>query len=301
MRKSVILAIILILQLPLLGVSQSFYSVRRDRKVVVNAGTGVSKYYGELVGDGDIGRVRLNINTGLEYFILPRISLRADATWFQLSGTDEGSDITRRSRNLSFVSNNFEFDFGGSMQVFPDDKTYSKRHPFNLYGVLQIGLLYFNPKTEYEGEMVALQPLQTEGVKYSKIQFVIPMGFGVRIKINPFTNFAMEGVYRETFTDYLDDISARHYPDPATLIDGVDGLSAQLSDRRIGDPPYNPARPGIRGNPESEDSYFILTAKLQFFIPTSFGTNRKLYTTKRKSSKNKGGMYKVRKSSLRHR
>lgn len=301
MRKSVILAIVLVLQLPLLVAGQSFYSVRRDRKIAVNAGTGVSRYYGELVADGEIGKVKLNINTGLEYFMLPRISLRADATWFQLSGSDENADESRRSRNLSFVSNNFEFDFGVALQIFPDDKTYSKRHPYNFYGVIQTGLLYFNPKTEYEGEMVALQPLQTEGIKYSKIQFVIPMGIGARVKINPFTNFAIEGIYRETFTDYLDDISSFNYPDPATLMGGVDGLSAQLSDRREGDPVYNPNNPGRRGNPDSEDSYFIVTAKLQFFIPTSFGTNRKLYSTKRKATKNKGGMYKVRKSSMRRR
>lgn len=301
MRKSVILAIVIVLQLPLLVAGQSFYSVRRDRKIVINAGTGVSRYYGELVADGDIGKVKPNINAGIEYFMLPRISLRTDVTWFQLSGSDENADESRRSRNLSFTANNFEIDLGASFQVFPDDRTYSKRHPFNIYAVLQAGLLYSNPKTEYEGEMVALQPLQTEGVKYSKLQFVIPMGFGARVKVNPFVNFAIEGLYRETFTDYLDDISAKNYPDPATLIGGVDGLSAQLSDRRIGDPPYNPASPGIRGNPDSEDSYFIITAKLQFFIPTSFGSNRKLYSTKRKSTKNRGGMYKVRRGSMKRR
>lgn len=300
MRKSVIIAIILVLQLPLLAVGQSFYSVRRDRKVAVNAGTGISRYYGELVADGDLGKVRLNINTGLEYFMLPRISLRADATWFQLSGSDENADESRRSRNLSFVSNNFEIALGSSIQIFPDAKSYTKRHPYNFYGLVSVGLLYFNPKTEYNGEMVALQPLQTEGVKYSKVQFVIPLGIGARIKINPFTNFAIEGVYRETFTDYLDDISARNYPDPATLIGGVDGLSAQLSDRREGDAPYNPSNPGIRGNPDGEDAYFTVTAKLQFFIPTSFGAKSNMYKAKRKSS-NRGGMYKVRKSSLRRR
>lgn len=301
MRKSVILAIILVLQLPFVVVGQSFYAVRRDRKIAVNVGTGVSRYYGELVADGDIGKVKLNINTGLEYFMLPRISLRADATWFQLSGSDENADVSRRSRNLSFTSSNFEIALGSSIQFFPDEKSYTKRHPYNFYGLVSVGLLYINPKTEYNGEMVALQPLQTEGVKYSKIQVVIPFGIGARVKINPFTNFAIEGVYRETFTDYLDDISSRNYPDPATLIGGVDGLSAQLSDRREGDIVYDPANPGIRGNPEGEDSYFTITAKLQFFIPTAFGSKSNMYKTKRKSTKNRGGMYKVRKSSMRRR
>ena len=294
MRKSVVLGLILTLMLPLLGVSQSFYAVRRDRKLTVNAGTGISKYYGELVADNELGKLKPNINVGLEYFLAPRISLRTDATWFQLSGSDANADESRRSRNLSFVANNFEIDLGGSFQIFADPGNHLKRRPYNFYGVLQVGLLYSNPKTEFEGEMVALQPLQTEGIKYSKLQFVIPMGFGARIKINPWTNFAVEAIYRETFTDYLDDVSSFYYPDPATLIGGVDGLSAKLSDRRDGDPAYDPTNPGRRGNPDGEDSYLIITAKLQFFIPSSFGSNSGMYKAKRKSSSHKG-MYKTKK------
>lgn len=294
MRKSIVLGLILFLLLPLSGIGQSFYAVRRDRKMTLNVGTGISKYYGELVADGEMGKIRPNINLGAEYFISPRIGLRADATWFQLSGSDENADKSRQSRNLSFTSNNIELAVGGSIQLFPDQGNHLKRRPINFYGVLQVGLLYFNPKTEYEGEKIALQPLQTEGVKYSKFQFVIPMGIGARFKINPWTNIAIEGLYRETFTDYLDDVSSYYYPDPATLIGGVDGLSAQLSDRRIGDPSYNPASPGRRGNPDEGDAYFILTAKLQFFIPSSMGSNSGMYKAKRTTSKHKG-MYKTKK------
>lgn len=294
MRKSFVVGLILILMLPLLGIGQSFYAVRRDRKLTVNVGTGISKYYGELVGDSEIGKLKPNINVGLEYFLAPRISIRTDATWFQLAGSDANADESRRSRNLSFRANNFEVDLGGAFQLFADQGNHLKRSPYNFYGVLQVGLLYSNPKTEFEGEMVALQPLETEGIKYNKLQFVIPMGFGARIKINPWTNFAIEGIYRETFTDYLDDISSRNYPDPATLIGGVDGLSAKLSDRREGDAPYDPNNPGIRGNPDGEDSYFIVTAKLQFFIPSSFGSKSGMYKAKRKSSSHKG-MYKSKK------
>lgn len=306
MRKIVGYILIVLLLTPLLGVSQSFYAVRRDRKITLNFGTGASRYFGELVSDGSIGKVKMNINAGAEYQVLPRIGIRADVTWFQLSGSDALADLSRRGRNLSFVSNNFEVDLGGSVQLFPDDKNYTKRRAYNFYGVLGVGLLRFNPKAEYQGEMVALQPLQTEGVSYSRLQFVVPMGLGVKLKINPWTNVAIEGIYRETFTDYLDDISSFYYVDPATLPGGVSGLSAKLADRRgeynpDGNYTFNPANPGRRGNPDSEDSYFILTAKIQVYIPTSFGQNRKLYSTKRKGYKSKGGMFKVKKNSLRRR
>lgn len=306
MRKIVGFILIAFLSVPFFGVSQSFYAVRRDRNLILSGGTGATKYYGELVNPNSIGKVRPNIYAGAEYLILPRISARLDATWFQLSGSDALADVSRRGRNLSFFSDNFEIDLTGSVKLFADVGTYTKRRPYNFYGIGGVGLLYFNPKTRYQGEVVALQPLQTEGIKYGKIQIVVPMGIGATVKINPFVNFALEGVFRKTFTDYLDDVSSFNYADPATLSGGIDGLSAKLADRRgeynpDGDFTYNPANPGRRGNPETDDSYFIVTAKLQFYVPTTFGQSKKLYNSKRKSYKNKGGMFKVRKSSMKRR
>ncbi len=301
MRKSVIFVLLAIAQVPFLASAQSFYAIRRDRDLIINAGTGTAHYFGELANPNEVNKVRMNINVGAEYFLSNRISARADATWFQLSGDDAKANSDRRERNLSFFSNNIEIDLLGSIQLFPNQKKFYQRKAFNLYGFAGIGLLYFNPKTYYLGEAVALQPLQTEGVKYSRTQFVIPMGFGVKVKVNPWMNIAVEGTYRETFTDYLDDVSVRRYVDRSTLSGGVDGLSAKLSDRRneIGTEPSDPTTMGVRGNPKKDDSYFIFTVKAQFYIPTNFGTNRRLYSTKRKTYRQKGGMFKTRKSSLR--
>ena len=130
--------------------------------------------------------------------------------------------------------------------------------------------------------MYALQPLETEGVKYSRTQPVIPVGLGVRVKLDPFFNILLEGGYRFTFTDYLDDVSIHRYPDPATL---KSDLSRALSDRRseIGyDLPYNK---GVRGNPKENDGYFLLNATLQYYLPKEIFRNsqRKLYNSKRKA------------------
>lgn len=301
MRKLFFFALVCLLELPLLVSAQSFYAIRRERDLIINVGTGASRYFGELVNPGEIGKVRANINIGAEYFVTPRISARVDATWFQLSGSDALANDDRVLRNLSFFSNNIELDAMGSFQLFPNKSKFYQRPAFNVYGFAGVGLLRFNPKTKYQGDVVALQPLQTEGVKYNRMQFVIPMGMGVKYRINPWLNFAVEGTYRETFTDYLDDISSRRYTDPATLQGGIDGLSAKLSDRRKERDPDYPLdfTGGIRGNPDSEDSYFILTAKAQIYIPTKFGQNRKLYSTKRKAYKNKGGMFKIKRNQAR--
>lgn len=301
MRKLILFSLICLLEIPMLVSAQSFYAVRRERNLIFNAGTGASRYFGELVNPGSIGKVRANINVGAEYFFASRISARIDATWFQLSGSDALANSDRRERNLSFFSNNLELDALGSIQLFPNQSKFYQRKPFNIYGFAGVGLLRFNPKTVYQGEVIALQPLQTEGVKYSRMQFVIPMGLGVKVKINPWMNIAVEGTYRETFTDYLDDISSRRYTDPATLQGGVNGLSAKLSDRRKERDPDYPLdfTRGVRGNPERDDSYFIMTVKAQVYLPTKFGQNKKLYSTKRKAYKKKGGMFKVKKNQIR--
>jgi hypothetical protein len=157
-----------------------------------------------------------------------------------------------------------------------------QRSMLNFHGFIGIGLLRFNPKAKYNGEWVALAPLETEGVKYARIQPVIPIGLGARIKVNPFFNVLIEGGYRITFTDYLDDVSSTRYPDPTTL---KSDLSRALSDRRpeIGTQPSDYLK-GKRGNPSNNDGYFIGNVTVQYYLPTEIFRNsqRKMYRSKRK-------------------
>ena len=260
------------------GFSQSFYTVRRERSLIANAGIGSANYFGELTNPGELGAVRHGLNVGLEKYFTRRIGARVDFAYYQIRGTDEKSDESRQPRNLSFVSNNFEASTVMVVDLLPAGLRFYQRPVINFYGFLGVGFTIINPKTEYNGEMVALQPLQTEGVEYSKFQPIIPMGGGIKTKLGPFFNVALEAGVRKTFTDYLDDISLRDYPDPATL---NSDLARALADRSGGEAQ-------VRGNPEADDWYFIISAKLQYFLPFDFGSsNRKLYTQKRKAYKYK--------------
>lgn len=258
--------------------SQSFYSIRRDRHLILHGGMGTSSYFGELNNPGDYIDAKPNINVGAQYFLKPRINVRADLTWFQLSGSDEEADESRKPRNLSFRSNNFELTATGAFYLFPIGTRFYQRPLFNVYGFAGVGYLFFNPAARLDGEWHALQPLKTEGVSYSRSQIVLPYGLGMRLRVGPFFNLALEGGYRTTFTDYLDDVSTVHQ-DKTTW---TDPIAIALSDRgpEIG---MEPRAPGsIRGNPDSNDGYFILNAKIEYYLPSSFGERRKLYTQKRK-------------------
>jgi Outer membrane protein beta-barrel domain len=282
MKKLAIFVLIGFTTIPFVGYSQSFFALRRDRNFLVSVGTGTATYKGEMVNPGDFGRLRPNVAFGAEYYMNSRLSLRAELTYFQLRGSDKDADDDRWERNLSFKSGNVELSVMGAINLSPMGIRFYQRSALNLHAFAGIGVLYFNPKAELDGKTYALQPLQTEGKKYSRIQPVIPLGVGARIRLDPFFNILVEGGYRFTFTDYLDDVSIRRYPDGATL---KSDLSRRLSDRRpeIGTQPDNPTQVGVRGNPKENDGYVILNVTLQYYLPKLvFANYNKLYNTKRK-------------------
>jgi hypothetical protein len=260
--------------------AQSFYSIKRDRKFIASVGSGTSSYFGELSNDGDFIDAKLNLNFGLQYFITERISIRSEVTWFQLTGDDaEADDASRTRRNLSFVSNNYELNIEGIVNLLPKGQRFYQRKPINAYIFAGLGVVNYNPKgevpnTEFNGALlsdagnkVALRPLQTEGVKYGNFSLVIPMGLGVKIKAGPFINVALEGGFRKTFTDYLDDVST-FYADRS----GESELAMAMADKRWALANVLEPRPvdAVRGNPDADDAYFIMNVKLEYFLPSSF-------------------------------
>lgn len=263
--------------------AQSFYNYRTGRDVIVYVGTGTSTYFGDLKDPGDYIDAKPNINLGIQHFFHPHIAGRAELNWFRLKGDDSDSDFSGKiKRNLSFRSDNFELNVVGIINAFPQGGRFYQRPQFNPYGFIGIGALYFNPKamvpaTDWSGnsladagEYVALQPLKTEGVDYSRFALVIPFGIGVKYKVNPFFNIAIEGGYRLTFTDYLDDVSTVYQ-----LHSSIDDpLTQALADRRheIDLPPLGLEENHIRGNPDNNDGYFLFNIKVEYYIPQNILT-----------------------------
>jgi len=268
---------------------QSFYSARRERSLILSTGLGTSSYFGDLANSNAYVQAQPNINVGLEYFLTNRIGARVELNWFTLAGDDKNANGGgRNQRNLSFQSSNFELSAVGIFNLYSKGNRYYRRPNFNVYGFAGIGLLYFNPKAQdAQGNLVALQPLRTEGAAYSLVTPVIPFGLGVRFKVSPQFNLVVEGGVRKTFTDYLDDVSTT-YPGASSF---TDPIAAAFSDRRV-DPAVNGNSGGIRGNPTNDDGYMLLNVKVQYYLPTAFLSNRgnkSVYNRKRKSSqRNKG-------------
>ena len=251
--------------------AQGFYTIRRDRLYIASVGGGLASYFGDLNNPGDILDLTGNVNLGLQRKLSDRVNIRGELMYYRIKGDDSEADSDgeeRDLRNLDFFSDNFEFSVTGMVHAFPQGRKFYQRNMVNFYGFLGVGFTYFNPKTEFEGETYALQPLETEGVSYNRVTLVIPVGGGVKVKMGPFFNIVGEVGYRKTFTDYLDDVSTV-YPDPAIF--GDDDIARALSDRRS-----ISGEPGdVRGNPDNDDAYFIYTVKLEYYLPHDFFFNMK--------------------------
>jgi hypothetical protein len=96
--------------------------------------------------------------------------------------------------------------------------------------------------------------------------------------VNPFLNVGIEGAWRLTFTDYIDDVSTVHQDKT-----GWDPIRAQLSDRSEG-MIFEPGH--VRGDPEDNDGYYLLQLKIEYYIPENFlfgDYYKKLYNVRRKA------------------
>jgi len=260
--------------------AQSFYALRRPRNLIVHGGIGTSHYKGDLQDPKSLDKTRYNLLVGAEYFVFPRISARAELTYFRLAGDDAVSeDPERRDRNLSFFSNNIELTTVATVNLLPTTAKFYQRPLFNIYGFGGFGVIFTNPKTERDnGEKVALQPVRTEGVFYSRFQPVILGGAGIKYMYNPFVNIILEVGYRLSFTDHLDDVAAeRYFGDPRADYTLTDPLAIELNKRATG-----PA--SVRGNPDNNDGYMLINVKVQYYLKKEIfaRSQQKLYNRKRK-------------------
>lgn len=228
----------------------------------LTAGTSANSYFGDLCSGGDCVRFRPGLNVGLHYRMNTHFSFQAFTGWRRLYSND--ADGQNASRNLSFRGDNFEFAVTSAYDIFPYNKMFRRRSFIIPYVFAGIGFVQFNPSAEYDGKYYALRPLQTEGEEYSGAAFMIPYGFGARLKINPVVNVAFEVGYRLVFTDYLDDVSNEYNPDNYELAN--DEVARILTDRRGEYDPTENKVGGRRGNPESNDGYIVYGIQMEYTI-----------------------------------
>lgn len=212
-------------------------------------GIGTSNYYGDMAPyrrplSSTFKMMRWSIGGNYTRHFTPRLAARASFTYARIAGDDYIMNRDSKhdasifyARNLHFRNDLKEFSVQGIYKLIPDNRSYDRRPQFGAYLFAGIALTAHNPKAldTLDGDWVKLQPLGTEGQgnegyekPYSLVQFAIPVGVGVRYKINSRFDISAEFGFRKTFTDYLDDTHG-NYADPALFADNP--LALALANR----------------------------------------------------------------------
>lgn len=239
----------------------------------LGAWAGGTYYFGDLntnfnmslpgYAGGLIGRYNFN----------KRVAFKLSANYGLVRGDDAVSNnVYERARNLSFQSAildgtaQLEFNFlpythGSTDEFFT---------PY-LFGGLSI--FHFNPKAEYQDELVELRPLGTEGQfkgeEYYAFSAGVVLGGGFKIDLNYEWSLNFEVAARSTFTDYLDDVSTT-YPDKDDLLRQRGERAVALSDRSIPIPGVNDGQIGEagtqRGDSSTKDSYLTFGIGILYYF-----------------------------------
>jgi len=235
---------------------QNYEGHHYEEQAYFSFGVGSSGYYGDLQDELILPNYSLTAEVSKR--VGSRTTLRGSTTLFRLSARDANSDYKDfQIRNLSFFSTHLELSAGVEFSLFRT-YTFGLREKINPYFFSGIGGFNVSPKTVYNGEKYSLRKYKTEGVSYSSLGLAIPLGFGIKVKMNKQYTIAAEFGYRFTNTDYLDDVSTV-YPD----LEKMSSIARALSDRRVELGHKRTEQGRQRGNPDRNDGYFLFIIKIQ--------------------------------------
>lgn len=221
---------------------------------------GADKLGAPFLRDIDFKATRFAFSGFYRYNVNKWVALRANLMWAMLNASDKNVSGTppgangeppsnswyRSHRNLSFVSHIFEFQAIGEINL--------KKYMHDVAGKNQpekwapyvgggLGFFWYNPYTRAvdadgnsSGDKIKLRKLGTEGQGiipgtkiYSSFQFDLVALLGIKYNVTDKFSIALEGIYHQTFTDYLDDVSG-NYPN-ADVLAQMSPLAQQMSDR----------------------------------------------------------------------
>lgn len=267
-------------------------------KVEIGLGIGPLFFLGDLGGNPGVGQSTwlkdvsfplTKLSKGIYANVYPAewLGFRIAINQGKLDGYDSeikdkgGEEVYRKQRNLQFQSSLLEgylaAEFYPTVFIEKYDGLGKKLRPYGLIGV---GVFHFNPKGQYfapdgSSKWVPLQPLRLEGQgfaeypdrkPYSLTQMEIPMGFGFKYYIKDNMYVGLEILHRQTFTDYVDDVSTSYIDNSlfAKYLTPEQTVMANQLNNRQNFASSTPARAmdPQRGDPTQNDAFFSSIIRL---------------------------------------
>jgi len=276
----------------LIGFSLHVSPVNAQR-VRLNTGLGLSAYLGDLVqGSPVFQQTSPAISVGISYEVLEKLRARINFTNLGIQGNDKyAARKDLRDRNLSFKSNIFEVAFLAEYDFVNNDE-----YSIVPYVFAGPSIYKFNPTTiDANGEKVNLHAIGTEGQylpsglyddrRYNLTQMNIQYGLGIKYKISEIVSLGGEFSFRNTFTDYLDDVSTT-YIAPQEFINAGQTQALLLNYRQyeIDGRPVNFGQP--RGGSKSKDFFYTFQIRATFnLLGLNFGKDLDFYSSPGRSYK----------------
>lgn len=230
---------------------------------------GGSYYIGDLNQYAHFRRTNISGGILYRYYVNSRIALRGGVRYGKVEAYDsDASSAIQNQRNLSFQSEIWEVAAGLEFNYL-NYKLGNEKYNFSPYLFIDLGVFRMNPQTDYNGEMVDLQPIGTEGQgsslsdkePYPLTQMVVPFGVGFKLNLGEKAAISFEYGLRKTFTDYLDDV-AGNYVDAELLAQENGSIAARLSDPSNSDLQMT----GSRGNSATKDWYSMFGVMFTFSL-----------------------------------
>lgn len=219
----------------------------------------------------DFKSLKLNYSGYVSILYKGVVEGRIEFTKGAIAGNDANSNAQNvRTRNLNYKSKMTELSLTAAVHplILMNNETLPLFSPYVMAGV---AAFTFNPQTLYKGEWIDLRSMNTEGQSttryparepYKSLAVALPVGFGVKYEWNAKFNVRLEGLFRFTNTDYIDDASTT-YPDLSVF---STDLQKSLSHR------YKELKPQLnytnaeRGNANNNDSFFSVNLKVGYVI-----------------------------------
>ncbi|HZH85995.1 MAG TPA: DUF6089 family protein [Brumimicrobium sp.] len=231
---------------------------------------GGSYYIGDLNQFGHFKNTNLSAGLLYRYHLNSRLELRGGLRYGKVEGHDSDSnDPYKQARNLSFESQIFEVAAGLEFNYI-NYKLGNDKYFFTPYMFIEMGVFKMDPRAEYNGEMVSLQSIGTEGQgsslsdknAYPLVQIAIPFGVGFKVNLGDRAALSIEYGIRKTFTDYLDDVGSGNFINKVELAEQNGNIAANLSDKS----PDNINLSGGRGNSATKDWYSMFGVMFTFSL-----------------------------------